>query len=418
MTKTDDTLHGITARYLSDSESWTTLARMNHVHTPRRLQAGIELHLPVALLRQEYLTARVMAMSGLAEYAFGNAPFRPLSVGMRLAEGDRVRTAHNGFATLELIDGSHVCVMQDSMIEIGTLRRTTLMGANSFAINLRQGQVDSRVTHARRKSDRFQIASPLAVAGVRGTRFRMNYLHDRQSSALEVLDGTVGLATATPPGSVPQMRLPAATQIVPAGFGSVTQATGMVGELIELLPAPALLSPGKVQDAKDVVFDIVARSDASAYRVQIARDAEMLDLIRDDQVPIPHALFGDLPDGTYFVRLAAIDHNGLAGLSQIYAFERRQLELAVSAVPLVGTRHFEFRWSVSRQVIDTRFRFVLAAASDLSHPIVDLVDLSESQVVVTNLPSGVYFWTVLVEQFENGRFYEKGSATRSFTLAY
>jgi hypothetical protein len=154
-----------------------------------------------------------------------------------------------------------------------------------------------------------------------------------------------------------------------------------------------------------------------AYRVQIARDADQLDLIRDQRVSEPHADFGDLADGTYFVRIAALDSNGLEGLPQVYAFERRQLGLAASAAQRAGSRDYEFRWFVSRATVETRFRFVLATTADLRHPLVDRTDLSGGQLVVSDLPAGVYYWTIVAEQFENGRFYEKSSAVRSFTLA-
>jgi len=61
---------------------------------------------------------------------------------------------------------------------------------------------------------------------------------------------------------------------------------------------------------------------------------------------------------------------------------------------------------------------VLAATPDLQHPIVDRVDLDAGHIVVSNLPAGVYYWTVVAEQFENGKFYEKGSPVQSFTLAF
>ena len=48
---------------------------------------------------------------------------------------------------------------------------------------------------------------------------------------------------------------------------------------------------------------------------------------------------------------------------------------------------------------------------------VDRTDLSGGQLVVTDLRAGVYYWTIVAEQFENGRFYETNSAVRSFTVA-
>jgi hypothetical protein len=72
---------------------------------------------------------------------------------------------------------------------------------------------------------------------------------------------------------------------------------------------------------------------------------------------------------------------------------------------------------VSRATVETRFRFVLATTADLRHPLVDRTDLSGGQLVVSDLPAGDYYWTIVAEQFENGRLYEKSSAVRSFTLA-
>jgi hypothetical protein len=156
---------------------------------------------------------------------------------------------------------------------------------------------------------------------------------------------------------------------------------------------------------------------ALGYRVQISRDADQLDLIRDQRVAAPHADFGDLPDGTYFVRIAAIAANGLDSLPQVYAFERRQVGLDVSAGPRANSHDYEFRWFVSRAQVDTRFRFVLGKTPDLREPVVDRTDLSGGQFVVSDLPAGVYYWTIIAEQFQNGRLYETGSAVRSFTIA-
>ncbi|NPT59674.1 FecR family protein [Paraburkholderia elongata] len=421
VTHDGDTLYEIAGRYLRDSGDWAMLSRLNHVPAPRRMPAGITLRLPADRLRQDPESAGVLATSGPAERAFGEGPYTPLSAGTTLGEGDRIRTGHNGFVTLELPDGSHVTVLQDGMLAIDKLRRTVLTGAGDRVLDLQHGEVDSQVTHATKKDDRFQIRSPSVVAGVRGTRFKVAYDGDARITAVEVLDGAVGVdpaavggeASAPPPG----VPLQASAQLVKARFGSVTRAGSAIGAPVELLAAPSLTEPAKVQDEKTVAFDLVPAERAVAYRVQIARDADQLDLIRDLRVSAPHADFGDLADGTYFVRIAAIDANGLEGLPQVYGFERRQLGLAASAGPRAGSRDYEFRWFVSRSAVETRFRFVLATTADLQHPLVDRTDLTGGQIVVSDLPGGVYYWTVVAEQFENGRFYEKSSAVRSFTLA-
>ncbi|CAB3704835.1 hypothetical protein LMG27174_03876 [Paraburkholderia rhynchosiae] len=429
MTHEGDTLYDIASRYLSDTADWAVLSRLNRVPAPRRLPAGITLRLPANKLKQDRESARVIATSGPAEHAFGASPYVPLAVGEALAEGDRIRTGPNGFVTLELSDGSHVTMTQDGKLDIGKLRRTALTGAADRLLELHRGEVESQVTHATKKDDRFQIRSPSVVAGVRGTRFRVAYNGDEETTAVEVLDGAVGvdpaLAGSSALGQVPGVPLQASAQLLAARFGSITRAGRAIGDAVELLAAPALRQPARVQDGKTVAFDLIpaqtaeAAQHAAAYRVQISRDADQLDLIRDLRVSEPHADFGNLADGTYFVRISAVDASGLEGLPQVYGFERRQFGLAASAAPRAGNRNYEFRWFVSQSApsVETRFRFVMATTDDLRHPIVDRTDLTGGQFVVSDLPPGVYYWMIVAEQFENGRFYETSSAVRSFTLA-
>lgn len=423
-THNGDTLYEIASRYLTDPADWTLLSRLNHVPAPRRMRAGIALLLPAAKLKQDPQSARVIATSGPVDHAFGKNAYVPLTQATTLGEGDRLRTGPNGFVTLELSDGSHVTVAHDAELEIARLRRTTLTGAGDRILNLRHGEVQSEVKHAIRPDDRFQIRSPSVVAGVRGTRFTVAYDGDAQSTRVEVIDGAVGVDRSTldsqhgvSTAPLPGVPLQASAQLINARFGSVTRTGAAVGQPVELLPPPALVKPGRVQDGETVAFDLVPSAQAVAYRVQIARDADQLDLIRDLRVSAPHAEVGALPDGTYFVRIAATDSHGLDGLPHVYAFERRQFGLSASAAPLAGSRDYEFRWLVSRADVQTRFRFVLGTTADLRHPLIDRTDLAGGQLIVSDLPPGVYYWTVVGEQFDNGRFYETSSAVRSFTLA-
>ena len=429
VTREGDTLYEIASRYLSDTGDWAILSRLNRVPAPRRMHAGVALRLPTDKLKQEPETARVIATSGPAERAFGKSPYVPLATGATLGEGDRIRTGPNGFLTLMLSDGSHLTMTEDGVLDIGKLRHITLTGAGDRQLVLRRGRVESEVTHAKKQEDRFEIRSPSVVAGVRGTHFRVTYDGDTQATAVEVLDGAVGVdPAAAARASAPGAPLQASAQLLAAHFGSVTRAGGAPGDAVPLLDAPALAQPSRVQDGKTIVFDLLPPPDGAstdtasrvaAYRVQISRDADQLDLIRNLRVNGPHAEFADLADGTYFVRIAAIDRNGLEGLPQVYAFERRQFGLAASAAPRPGSHEYEFRWFVSRAPASgqTRFRFVMAATADLRYPIVDRADLTDGQLVVSDLPPGVYYWTIVAEQFDNGRFYETRSAVRSFTLA-
>lgn len=410
-TRSGDTLYDVSARYLQGTDDWPLVAQLNDVPVPKHLQPGVVLKLPAARLRKERLSARVIAAHGTVESAGrGSAQFAPVAVDATLTEGDRLRTGSNAFVTLELSDGTHLSLPPDSQIDLATLRRTVLTGTLERVIDLRRGSVDSEVTHLKKKDDRFQIRSPSVVAGVRGTRFRVNYDKDgRASTTVEVLDGRVGVA--------PSAKRSADT-LVHANFGNVTSASGVVGSPIALLDAPQLANPAKIQDDPQVAFDLVPLGGAQSYHVQIARDAGLYDLFKEVQVSAPRATFADVPDGTYFVRIAAIDSHGLEGQPRIYAFERRRFGVDASAAPADGG--YAFRWSTTQDGAAagaTRFRFVLSRSKDLSNPIVDQVDAQGGRIAVSNLTPGDYYWSVIAERYEGGRFHEKASAVNAFTIA-
>lgn len=410
-TRSGDTLYDVSARYLQGTDDWPLVAQLNDVPVPKHLQPGVVLKLPAARLRKERLSARVIAAHGTVESAGrGSAQFAPVAVDATLTEGDRLRTGSNAFVTLELSDGTHLSLPPDSQIDLATLRRTVLTGTLERVIDLRRGSVDSEVTHLKKKDDRFQIRSPSVVAGVRGTRFRVNYDKDgRASTTVEVLDGTVGVALSAKRS---------ADTLVHANFGNVTSASGVVGSPIALLDAPQLANPAKIQDDPQVAFDLVPLGGAQSYHVQIARDAGLYDLFKEVQVSAPRATFADVPDGTYFVRIAAIDSHGLEGQPRIYAFERRRFGVDASAAPADGG--YAFRWSTTQDGAAagaTRFRFVLSRSKDLSNPIVDQVDAQGGRIAVSNLTPGDYYWSVIAERYEGGRFHEKASAVNAFTIA-
>lgn len=409
-----DTLYDMAARYLRDVRDWRAVAKLNRIDVPHRLRPGTSLRLPVALLRREPLVARIVAMCGPVARLFGNAPPMPAAVGMSFGEGDAISTGPDGFATVELADGSHLSLPPRSTVEFGTLRRTVLTETTVRVFKLKRGELDSEVTHAKHQDDRFEIRAPSIVAGVRGTRFRVQ--SDATAAEVEVLDGAVAVDAAGEKAQTHDAS-GASSQLVPARYGSVTRAAGGVGAPVALLAAPELTNPAKVQDGREVAFDLAPLADARAYRVQIARDAALLDLIHEAHVEAPHVAFADLPDGSYFVRISAIDANGLEGLPRVYAFERRENGLTASASRRAGSRDYEFRWLASRAGVATRFRFTLARSEDLREPVIDAVDLTAGHIVVANLPAGSYYWTVVAEQFENGRFYETAAGVRSFTLA-
>ncbi len=103
---------------------------------------------------------------------------------------------------------------------------------------------------------------------------------------------------------------------------------------------------------------------AAAYRVEIASDADFLDLIGDRRESTPHASFENVPEGDDFVRVSATDADGIDGEQQVYTFERWLDRTHAVAARLEGNG-YAFRWLTAE---GTHFRFIPFGASGPADP--------------------------------------------------
>jgi hypothetical protein len=251
----------------------------------------------------------------------------------------------------------------------------------------------------------------------------VNYLAAQDATTVEVLAGKIGVDGAGPDGALSSMSAPqplqgAAQTLVLAGYGNLTRTGETAGAPVRLLEPPAIVDPGKLQSAPQVSFDLTPVAGAGAYRTEIATDADFLDLLRDQRTTGPHAVFDNIPDGNYFVRVMATDTHGIDGLPQVFTFSRHADTTQAAAAPLEGNGYV-FRWHVDGEANanpkGARYRFILSDHADLSAPYIDLLDVAGGEMRVANLPPGKYYWTIVVDTFENGRLLSIPSETRSFT---
>ncbi|WP_082778904.1 FecR domain-containing protein [Burkholderia sp. PAMC 28687] len=413
--KSDDSLYTLAYQYMQSPDDWRLLRELNHVANPRRLQIDSRLAMPTARLKQKSLTARVVAVGGGVEKSTApGLPFIPVNAGALLHEGDEVRTGRDAFLSMTLPDGSHIVLPSSSRIQIARLRTTLLTGAVERRFDLKQGEVTSDVTPLTNPRDSFRVTSPSVVAGVRGTRFRVNYLEEQDATTVEVLAGKIGV-DSSPDGSAAPQPVPGhAETLVAAGYGNVTRTGAIAGTPVALLSAPGIVEPDKLQRFEQVEFDLTPVNGAIAYRTEIATDAGFLDLLRDQRSSSLRVAFDDIPDGNYFVRVSATDGQGIDGLPQVFTFIRHVDTTNPSAVP-TESGGYAFRWHVDSEVPGMRYRFILSRNIDLSAPLIDLLDVTGGEMSVAHLAPGKYYWTIVVDVFQNGRLLSVPGEIRSFT---
>jgi len=292
-----DTLIGVRDRLLQPEVRWQALQKRNRVADPLRLRPGSELRIPADWLREQPSSVEVLQLQGTV-WRERQGQRQRLAAGELLQDGDRLISDAQSSATLRFADGTRSLLRPDSALELQQLRKLR-QGARS-QVQLLQGAVDTEVPpQAGRPAalPRFELRTPVANLGVRGTRFRGRW--QQGALALEVLEGQV-MAQA------PRGKAAA----VGAGLGWLSAGGGVAP-----LPAPPQLAAlaGQTLQRLPVQLQWPAQPGVSGWRVQWW-DASGQQLLLDGETASPQFIgAAELPDADYRLRIRARSDSGLEG---------------------------------------------------------------------------------------------------------
>ena len=309
----DETLSLIAQRFTGEVRNWHVIGRTNHIDNDRTIPIGRKILIPAGLLLSTSAFAKVRTCFGKAMIRSSDGANIEAKPGMLLKEGDTLITHADSFISLTLDDGTQFTLPPESELNLKQLRTTQYLNSPRTQLYLQKGRVESQVTPFTKPESRYEVLSPLAVSGVRGTNFRVNY--DDQRVFNEVIEGKV----AVQPNAA--NRKPAG-QLVPAGYGTVVE-NGRAHKPIVLLPAPAVTGDYQTQQRLPLRFAL-SQSQAAAFSIRISTDiagenniAEASATANDGKAVLKVA---DLADGDYFVHTNAIDAHGLSGLRNTLRF--------------------------------------------------------------------------------------------------
>lgn len=395
--KRGDTLHDLAARYFRSSAGIGTVQRENRIRNANVIAVGQTLRIPRSVLRYRDIELQVAGWSG--PVTIGG---RQAARGMRLREGDIVQTGRRGFVSFQSAGNGQVTFPSSSRARLVHARRYIL--GDTLDVNFRVLSGRSSVTAPKlRDGERFRVGTPIATTAVRGTEFRVSFDEESGLGTAEVTEGTV---------AVDAMQR---TSAVEQGFGLPVSDSG-AGAIEALLPPPPLASPGATQTAADLSFTIEPGMAASAYRVQVSRDAGFLEVLDETVVNGGEATLMPLDDGRYFVRARAISENGIEGLSEIFSFRRKRLGASVSAEPSPLADGYLFRWQGEGQGSSV-FAFQLWREGQPGAPLVDETGLPAGGLVVTDLEPGAYEWRVAAIQADPQGMLKIWGPTQKLTTA-
>jgi hypothetical protein len=155
---------------------------------------------------------KVTFLAGDATRSVGDAPPERLAVGSAVREGDVLETAARTRLEVRLGDGSALRLGPASRARVERAAFGKAAGGRKVSAKLMAGQVWANVAKAVGGEARFEVSTDHAVAGVRGTTFRVDAARDR-SVVVKVYSGTVAVAAGPiprpahqAPGAKPERR--------------------------------------------------------------------------------------------------------------------------------------------------------------------------------------------------------------------
>jgi hypothetical protein len=387
VTVAGDTLINLGQRYLERPLDWPALARVNHVRNPRRLPVGASLCIPVDLLRATPRSGVVLEVTGdaMAQWPASKGQTNrqeAVRKGLEVPPGMSLRTTPNGYVTVQLADGSIIKVQANTEARLDTSKQYVEAGFFSSIWSVLKGRVESLVTHMTGGEPRFQIKTPQATLGVRGTEFRVAIEEGRTLG--ETLTGAVAVQGGT------------RTELVHAGQGTVSAQGQGVTPPTPLPPPPDVSVLPKLHERVLVKLSLPPVPGASHYRVQVAEDADFQRVRGETVSPQPLLKLNDLADGDYYLRARSADSRGLESPDAITTFKlKARPEPPIPSGPApkakVRAKSVDLSWATHPEASHYRLQVARDAAfQDLAY---EQLKLGDTQHNVA-LAAGDYYWRV------------------------
>lgn len=370
----------ITRRYFKDGlRYWQPLVERNGIERPRFIPPGTVVAIPASWLRVVPSRATVEAVRGQVSIV-DEGVRRAAASGADLAGGERVVTGDRSSALIRFANGTKLLVTQSSEVALDRLSGfdNTLMVDAS--VRLLRGRIEAE-TGSGGSLDSLDVRSPVALSAVRGTSFRIGA--DAERDRLEVLEGRVDI------------QAQGVTRRIGSGRGTLARAGAAPEPQRRLLPPPELAGAGALLERLPLQLQVVPNADAVAYRVQVAPTNAFDVLLVDALAPGPGLRIGDLDDGTYALRLRAVDRDGIEGrdLDTLLEIDARPAPPLLIEPPADGRSRVQpprFRWAEVEGASGYRFRLEPGLTRGF------MVDLAAEGgfVAPADLPVGTHRWRV------------------------
>ena len=357
---------------------------------------------PKASLKSAAGSLLVVAVYGEAQTAG-----RQIRAGATLAAGDELRTGQDGHVRLKLADDSTLTLQASGRVAIDRYRVLPAAKGTDTSLRLDHGRIEATIRGPRHGDTRFEVRTPVAVALTRGALFRITADPSQRSATCETAEGSVLISASGNAGSVE----------ITGGLGTRVVAGSLPIRPRALLAGPRLWTGIQLVEQRPVEIPFSPLNGTVLYRVIITPGDDLFRHLVEEVVPVPRLRIAALADGDYFVRVRAIDQNGLEGVGTIarMTVRARADPPSLAQPPDRGRLHGKtaaLAWLPDSGAVS--YVVQLAENSVFRSQLREWSDLRTPGLVATDLRPGSYHWRVasVLKDGSQSRF----SAPRSFLL--
>uniref|UniRef100_UPI00359358A6 FecR domain-containing protein n=1 Tax=Desulfococcus sp. TaxID=2025834 RepID=UPI00359358A6 len=167
-----DTLISICETYLDDPAEWPAVAGANRIKDPDRIYAGQRIVIPARLMKGVPVTGVATFVKGMVEMQpEPSAPWQPIALNQTIAQGSRLRTGGDGALEVTFEDGSAFYLKPETTVGLKKARVRGMVYVLRELV-LEAGRVITHIRKITGRESRFDVVTPAATAGARGTDFR------------------------------------------------------------------------------------------------------------------------------------------------------------------------------------------------------------------------------------------------------
>ena len=315
--KQDDNLIRIGQKFLEDPAHWEQVQKLNRIEDPYRLRPGSILNIPVGMLRYRPSKATLETIHGDVRWRQVGVPtWQAASDGQSMASGVEIETGQDSSALLRLVDSSTLLLSANSKLEIGKVSQFVGAPMGDTMVRLQRGLANITANPEKRANQKLKVLTPSAQAVVRGTHFRVAYGED--TTREETLSGLVEVSAGTSSVQVASQQ------------GTLARQGEAPTQPVRLLDAPDVSALASHFEQLPLQFALPEQVGVASWVAEVAPDVQFRQILVSTTAIGSRLNLGELPDGSYALRLRAVDARGMQGQDALHRF-------TVNARPLAPT---------------------------------------------------------------------------------